>query len=526
MSASPNTYRFTFLPADGPVRLVLNGLTVAVSERAMVMRETRLPPAYYIPLEDVRLECAEKTEHRTYCPFKGNASYWSFTLDGKHYSNLMWSYEEPFADALQIAGYGSFYTDELDIIEHESTNQPSVISDVSAHANPLVTWLMREAPDARSGRELTAQLAETLLANAVPLWRLAIIIRTLHPQLVSFGYRWRLDSPDIEESNATYHTLETPEFLGSPVLPIFEGAGGIRRRLEGPDPILDYGILEDLRRDGATDYVAMPMTFVDGNINVMTIASDRPGGFSTTDLGNLYEILNNLGRLFEVHSTRRKTNALLDAYLGAHAGARVMDGQIQRGDGDEIKAVIWFCDLRDSTALAASMQRDEFLTVLNEYFDCMAGAVMAHGGEILRFIGDAALAVFLINDDAAEDGGAKSAGEASRTALAAALDAAGRIAKVNEARTSAGEPALGYGIALHIGEVTYGNIGTQDRLEFTVIGEAANRAARIEGMCKVVGESILFSSEFARNVADQAATIGFHTLRGIASDVELFAPKV
>ena len=271
MSGSAQAYRFTFTHAERPVRLILNGIVVAESARAMVMRETRLPPVFYFPLDDVWLGLVTQTDHRTYCPFKGNAS---------------------------------FYTNELKVIEYGQSRQSNELSESPQYANLLVGWLMRDAPEAKSGRELTAQLAERLLANGVPLWRLAVVIRTLHPQVVSFAYRWRLDSPDIHESQSNFLVLETLEFLKSPLLPIFEGTGGIRRRLEGSDPILDFGILEDLRREGATDYVAMPMTFSAANINALTVAPDRPGGFTTTDLGRLYEILSNLGRLFEVPATR------------------------------------------------------------------------------------------------------------------------------------------------------------------------------------------------------------------------------
>ena len=384
------------------------------------------------------------------------------------------------------------------------------------HPNPLVNWLLDEAPFATSGRELTALLAAHMVSYGMPLWRLMVIVRTLHPQVVSFGYRWRQDDPTILETEATYLTLETPQFQNSPLLPIFEGAGGIRRRLDGPDPILDFGILEDLRREGASDYVAMPMTFSDGTLNALTLASSRPGGFSTTELGHVYEVLDNLGRLYEVHATRRIARTLLDTYLGVHAGTRVLKGQIKQGDGESIGAVIWFCDLRNSTSLAELMPREDFLGLLNQFFDAMAGAVMAQGGEVLRFIGDAALAIFPMESGAGDDNTPATA------ALAAAEEAQQRMAEVNQQRAADGDDPIGYGIALHIGDVTYGNIGTPERLEFTVIGEAANRAARIEGLCKQLGETLVLTSEFARYFPDRVRSLGKHTLSGVERAVEVF----
>ena len=212
-----------------------------------------------------------------------------------------------------------------------------------------------------------------------------------------------------------------------------------------------------------------------------------------------------------------------ETYLGSHAGARVMRGHIQRGDGENIMAVIWFCDLRDSTPLAASMTQGEFLGVLNQFFDCMAGAVHEHGGQVLRFIGDAALAIFPITDNHQEpDTNSMTADEARAKALAAAVMATKRIEVTNLKRIAKSRRPLGYGIALHMGEVTYGNIGTRDRLEFTVIGDAAIRAARVESMCKELQESILLSSEVAVHFPDKTRSLGFHNLRGVDEPVELF----
>ena len=286
--------------------------------------------------------------------------------------------------------------------------------------------------------------------------------------------------------------------------------------------MLDFPILEELHAEGATDYVAMPVTFSDGQINVLTIASDRRGGFSTAHLGHIYEILALLARLYEVHAMRRTAVTLLETYLGSHAGKRVLDGQIKRGDKQIIHAVIWFCDLRESTPLAQSLSQDEFLGALNQFFDCMAGAVMDHGGQVLRFIGDAALAIFPLQGSSDPDHGDKP-DAALTTALSAAREAVQRIDALNLRRRPRGWPSLSFGIALHVGEVTYGNIGTENRLEFTVVGDAANRAARIEAMCKPLNEQVLLSAEMARYFPEESRSLGRHQLKGVAEPVEIFA---
>jgi class 3 adenylate cyclase/uncharacterized protein (DUF427 family) len=524
VGASAPDYRFTFEPYPHRVRAVFAGVTVVDSDAVMVLEETRLAPVHYFPREHVRMDLMRPTEYRTHCPFKGNASYWTLEADGRVAENAMWSYEDPVEEGQSIKGYVAFYADLMDAwYEDEQAAPVDAGPAPSEYTNPLLAWLIRDAPEIPGAKALTRALADQMLATGIPLWRMNIIIRTLHPQLMAVTYRWWQKNDDVEEVSVPYEALTHPRFLTSPLVPIFEGAGGIRRRLDVPDPVLDFPILEELHAEGGTDYVAMPMTFSDGQINSVTLASAKRGGFSTSDLGHIYEILNVLGRLYEVHAMRYRAITLLDTYLGQHAGARVLNGLIKRGDGEDIEAVIWFCDLRESTPLAQSMSRSDFLGALNQFFDCMAGAVLDHGGQVLRFIGDAALAIFPIDGDDAAEHGSMTPQRARENALAAAVDAGQRVAAVNEKRRAKGQRPLKYGLALHPGEVTYGNIGTENRLEFTVIGDAANQAARIESMCKTLDRSVIVSSDFAQHFTDRFETLGRHPLRGVAEELELFA---
>ncbi len=513
-------YTFTFTRHPHRVRAVIGGVAVADSDRVMVLAETRLAPVFYFPREHVRMDLMRPTAHRTHCPFKGNARYWSFQAGDGEVSNVMWSYEDPVPEAAAIAGYVAFYANLVDAwFEDDRPLAAARGADASRYANPLLAWLIREAPALDTPATLTRSLAECMLEAGIPLWRLHVIIRTLHPLLMAVSFRWWQKDGEVQENLVPYEMIRSPQFLNSPLVPIYEGAGGIRRRLDVPEPKLDFPILRDLHAEGGTDYVAMPMVFSDGQINAVTLASARPGGFTTRDLGHVYEVLDLLGRLYEVHALRYRATTLLDTYLGRHAGVRVLDGLIKRGDGEDIHAVIWFCDLRDSTPLAQSMSRSQFLDVLNRFFDCMAGAVMDHGGQVLRFIGDAALAIFPIHR--AEQPG-ENAADAHANALSAALAAQQRIGELNAARAQRGLAPLRFGIALHPGEVTYGNIGTENRLEFTVIGDAANRAARIESLCKILDRDILVSEEFAGRFPGRFESLGRHRLRGVAQELELF----
>ena len=199
------------------------------------------------------------------------------------------------------------------------------------------------------------------------------------------------------------------------------------------------------------------------------------------------EVLPLFSRLVEVFLQREKSVTLLETYLGRQTGRRVLEGKVRRGDGEDIHAVIWFTDLRQSSTLAATMSRAAFLERLNCFFDCMAGAVLDNEGEVLRFIGDAALGIFPIERS---------------------------VEAFNVAAREAGEPLMDYGIGLHIGDVTYGNIGTASRLEFTVIGAAANEAARIESLSKTLGRAVLLSEDFVAHCPGRFRSLGTHHLRG------------
>jgi adenylate cyclase len=283
----------------------------------------------------------------------------------------------------------------------------------------------------------------------------------------------------------------------------------IHRRLADPDCPMDYPVLADLRSQGATDYLAVPLEFLNGEVHVASFSTRRPGGFSDGELAALRRVLPPLTRVAEIYALSRKAGNILEAYLGRQAGAKVLAGQIRRGDSEELHAVIWFCDLRDSTPLADSMSRTAFLDLLNQYFECVLGPVLERGGEVLRFIGDAALAIFPVGENPVN---------ACEKAVEAAREAIARMQALNEAR----QPPLRFGIGLHLGTVLYGNIGTPTRIEFTVIGAAANEAARIESLCKSLDTSLVVSEQVVRHLPGTWKPLGRHALRGVGEPVALF----
>lgn len=511
-------FRVTVSPVNQPVRVEFNGETVADSSAVLAMKETRLPQVYYFPREDVRMDLLVPTETRTNCPFKGNASYWSLKVNGRAANNAAWSYEDAFDEAIMVDGYVAFDWAGMDAWYVGGVRVAEPPRDLEPVAdNPFFNWLVTDASRSTSARDLLARLARVLISEGFPVWRMRLVIRTLNPLLYALSYRWQRDLDDIEEFEASHELKRSDQYRASPFALIAEGQGGVRRRLEGADPKIDFPVLQDLVDEGATDYVAVPMKFSDGQINILSLISDRPGGFTTNQLGHLYEILPNLSRQLEAHAHKVSAKTLLHTYLGRSAGGRVWDGHVERGDGNDMHAVIWLSDLRGSTEMAESLSREDYLKCLNTYFDCVAGAVMEHGGEVLKFIGDAVLAIFPIDNP--ETGGDR----ACLDALAAAKQALRSIGDANAARRDAGKPELRFGIGLHRGDITFGNVGTDNRLDFTVIGSAVNEAARIEELTKSVGRPVLVSQEFSDSVCCELEPVGSFSLRGMQFNRSLFA---
>src|SRR6266581_302296 len=469
-------YEIRFEKNPRRVRVEFNRTSVADSTRVLVLHETRLPPMYYFPREDVRLELLARTEHRTHCPFKGDASYWTLRVDDAVAENAAWSYEEPYDDAAPIRQYLAFYPSRVSAIYDGEDEAPHLDRGASMHANAIAGWLLAEAWKAATPEELMAGFCRC---------------------------------------------LQEARFKDSPFALILRGAGGVRRRMERPEVKLDFPVVRDLKAEGASDYVAMPFRFSDGQMNVMSMTSFAAGGFSTDHLGRIFEILPGLARYFEVYAQRRTAVTLLKTYLGHHTGDRVLAGQVKLGDGEHIHSVVWFSDLRESTMLSKSMAQDAYLAHLNRYFDCMAGAVMEKGGEVLRFIGDAVLAIFPIAEASGRHwASASGAAEACRRAIDAATIACERIAAANRSNPQA--TPIGFGIGLHLGDVTYGNIGVRERLEFTVIGASANEAARVESMSKTLKQPVVISAAFARTYPGKLVPLGRHALKDVAGEQELF----
>jgi len=382
------------------------------------------------------------------------------------------------------------------------------VAHEAVNVKPVIDWLVAGAPPTRQPQEVLHELCRRLRAAGLPLYRVAVFVRTLHPNVIGRGFIWHGATDQVEINERAYDFLESDQYLQSPIRTIFAGHGEVRRRLSDPRCPLDFPVLADFRKEGVTDFLGLPLPFVNGEVHAASFATRRPGGFTDEQVAALKQMAIPLARLTEIYGLMRKSRNILEAYLGRQAGEKVLEGHIRRGDGEDIHAVIWFCDLRDSTVLADSMSRADFLRLLNEFFECVLGPVLARGGEVLRFIGDAALAIFPVDGNEAE---------ACERAVRAAQEARGCMDAANASR----KRPLAFGIGLHMGDVLYGNIGTPTRIEFTVIGAAANEAARIESLTKTLGVPLILSAPVARHVPG-SRSLGIHRLRGVGEPVELF----
>jgi adenylate cyclase len=380
----------------------------------------------------------------------------------------------------------------------------------------LRRWMWGEARSFRTTRELFQELCSRLVAMGIPIERSLLSVRTIHPQILATGYLWAAGREVIAVDRG-YDIFKDEAYLNSPFRLIHQGEEELRRRIIDPESPRDLPVVEDMRREGFTDYVAFAIDFTDGTRNAISFSSKARNGLSDEHLDFIREILPLFALLIEIQAERRVATALLDTYVGHQAGERILKGEIHRGIGQPIQAVIWYGDLRGFTAMSDSRPTEEVIEALNSYFDSMASAIHRHGGQVLKFIGDGILAIFPLVDAAFRQ-------YAARQALQAALEAKTGMIKINKARAARRLPPLHYGLGLHIGELVWGNIGAVDRLDFTAIGPSVNLTARLEELSASLGVPIVMSREFAQAAEEYlpAESLGEHHLRGLSEPVEVF----
>lgn len=385
-----------------------------------------------------------------------------------------------------------------------------------AGSGPLIDWLLSDARRLDRSGSLLEALCARLSDIGLPIWRVTLHLPQLHPQLYAVGYEWLTDTAQAVELRIPRQMVTSMTYHHSPIGLLHRSGRLVRRRLSGADADIDFPMLEELRDRGGTDYALVPMPLGSGKMAGIGLASQAADGFADADIALVEAIAPALSAVCEIRVAEQTATSLLDTYVGHDAARRILSGQITLGSSRSIEAVIFFCDLRGFTASSETLNREALLSLLNDFFACMVGPVHAAGGEVLKYMGDGMLAIFPLGDG--------DTAAACATALRAARSAAESLAAVSRQRLEAGRPEARAGIALHVGTVLYGNIGAEDRLDFTVIGRAVNWASRIESLSGGLGEPILTSSVFADFCGEPLRSVGTHRLRGVAEPQEVFAP--
>ncbi|HKI15135.1 MAG TPA: adenylate/guanylate cyclase domain-containing protein [Roseiarcus sp.] len=390
-------------------------------------------------------------------------------------------------------------------------------------------WAVRAGLRGAAAYELFDGYCQRLVIDGAPLWRAHVAMETLHPQWHGYGYTWRRDLNAIEPEQYVHGSIEGADFLTSPLNALISRAHNgednpsMRRRLEAGPEQRDFPILQEFFAAGATDYFAHLFKFGSGDRSqgtgiVYSFSTDRKGGFGDDDTTLMEATLPALSLAMKAHAGYVIASGLLGTYLGEDAGRRVHAGAIMRGSVTSLRAVIWYADIRGFTPISDAAPGPVIVDLLNDVFEILTASLRPRGGQVLKFIGDAMLATFSFEES--------NRAETCRRALDATIEAMANIDALNAARAAAGVPVASVDLALHIGEVLYGNVGATDRLDFTVIGPAINEVARIEALCEPLGRAVLVSAEFvAAIMGDETRleSLGRHALRGVREPKEIFA---
>ena len=371
----------------------------------------------------------------------------------------------------------------------------------------LTEWLVDGARSAPNPPQLMTETCERLVAAGVPLWRVGVFVRTLHPDIVGRNFVWR-PGAEVVVGSANYDMLDSDEFRSSPLALVFGEAREIRARMDGPDA-RRFPLFDDLREEDVTDYIALPLLQVDGSVHASSWTTRQPGGFTDMQVKAIRELIPALSRLIEVTHLRFRSSVLLDTYVGNRAGGRILGGQIRRGHTETMQAAIWLSDLRGFTALSDRLPAETVIEILNQYFDCQVSAIATHGGEVLKFMGDGLLAVFPFDEYVGD------VGKECAKVLEAACEAR---ANVEAMQFPIGETIerFRFGVALHVGRLLYGNIGGGNRLDFTCIGPAVNLAARLEKMAIRLHRTVVASAAFAQGCPGKWDDLGEFPIAGFS----------
>ena len=387
-------------------------------------------------------------------------------------------------------------------------------------AETIGQWLVTQGLLGAQPVEIMDGFCQRLVDGGFPLARGVIGLRMLHPHYGAVACLWRRGEGGVETARIDH---DSDGFAQSPFAPLARGGGGtLRRRLEDPASPRDFPILAELAEAGITDYLCSVVPFDEAtptNGLMTSWSTDRRGGFAHSEIEQLDGLLPLLAIAVKASVAPRIARSLLTIYLGHDAGNRVLAGKVRRGSIERIGAVLYYADLTGFTSFADKAAGEPLIAALNLYLEAMVVPVERSGGQILKFMGDGLLATFAL----ADFGGKAEA--AAGAALDAAEETLAQVVALNAERRAAGEATMAADIALHLGDVLYGNVGSEERLDFTVIGPAVNEASRIETLCGTLGRHVLVSSTLAAAAGSERhrlESLGRHRLRGVSEPQEVF----
>ena len=387
----------------------------------------------------------------------------------------------------------------------------------------LASWLAKVGLEGRSETVLVEGFCQRAVAAGLPLARAIVFIDTLHPIHEGRAFRWEREKPEatLTEYGRSTEGEAAERWRTSPWFRLLQDGDSLLRRRIPADGDLEFPMFADLRVAAITEFVAILNRFAaDGAIGEMdsfysSWMTDRAEGFSEDEVAALKRLTPFLGLAIKSVSLARIAETLVETYLGRDAGRRVLQGRIARGVADRIKTVLWFSDLRNYTRISDTSPPEQIIPLLNDYAEAVVTAIHQNSGDVLKLIGDGVLAIFPAEDRA----------RACAAALKAAKEARAAVEALNARRLAEGLPATDMYLGLHLGVVFYGNIGSQERLDFTVVGPAVNEVSRIAAMCRSVDQPILISENFAESFAGERrpfVSVGRYALRGVGKPQELY----
>lgn len=392
-------------------------------------------------------------------------------------------------------------------------------------------WLLERALRKSELTETVRELGRKLVEGGLPVCRINVGGLMLHPVLGALDITWEATTDTCQLQLFPRAAVRSPEFQNAPFYPMIANHIPFERhRLNDPEVREKYPLFAKLHRGGVTDYAAFFETYgqttpldwaglpagVEGAL--ISFSTKRLSGFNDHEIANLASLSVPFALTAKAASDESLARVLLETYLGKISGANVLSGLMEKGDGRVIECALWYSDLRGSTALSSQLDIETYFGTINDYFDCTAGAVLDHGGEVLKYIGDAVLAIFPFED------GSRPASDMCQAALMTARESLLRVEARNKSRADDGLVPIEFGIGLHAGKVMYGNVGTEKRLDLTVTGPAANEVARLESLTKRLAVPVVASETFHANIPDGLVPFGRYEAEGISGGIETFTP--